>query len=167
MNDISEELIRKAIAILGESSDDTKTDNQLDKIVTGSIDVERLATWPPEAFAMVLISHSWDITLPKTFSAKSKNGSWKEFEFNREPIFVESLKVAQTMYHNGPRENFGNIAKRSAMLDAINSALNAGDSIEGASLAGPALLGVPAEIYEGSVTSKSSGLISKIKSWFE
>jgi hypothetical protein len=78
----------------------------------------------------------------------SHSGEWKHFELKVEPIFVESLRIATDMYHSGDRPTFGNVARRSSMIDGVNNALNAGESIDGATLSGPALIGIPAEVYE-------------------
>ena len=43
----------------------------------------------------------------------------------------------------------------SALIDSVNKALNAGSSIDGAKLGGPALNAIPAEIYEP--TAKGAG----------
>jgi hypothetical protein len=64
-----------------------------------------------------------------------------------EPIFQLATELAVEVYHNGPRELFKTIASRSAVITTINKALNAGGSLEGATLSGPALIGIPAEFY--------------------
>jgi hypothetical protein len=108
----------------------------------------RLIDCIPEAFGIILIGHmSINLNLPKTFSAKAKNGQWLEFEFNVEPIFVDAIKIAAEMFHTGPRSVFKNIASRSAMVNTVNRALNQAQSLNGATLSGPALIGIPAEIY--------------------
>ena len=109
----------------------------------------------PEAFGLVVISHlapSGSISLPDTFSVQSANGDWQTVPIKDEPIFTAALLIAQNMFHNGPRECFKNISYRSALLDAVNNALNKADSnlasLEGSTLSGPNFFGIPAEIYE-------------------
>ena len=143
------EAIRKAIAVLGiEGTPEGTVESDIASLAGDKMVARRLIDWIPEAFGIVLASHVGKINLPTTFSAQSHGGEWKHFEFKVEPIFVESLRIATDMYHSGDRPTFGNIAKRSSMVDVVNNALNAGESIDGATLSGPALIGIPAEVYE-------------------
>jgi len=96
---------------------------------------------------MVLISHMDQVTLPTTFSAKNKRGDWIELDLSVEPIFHSAIRLATHMFHNGPQSTFSNIAGRSALLGAVNRALNEGRSLKGATLSGPALISIPAETY--------------------
>jgi hypothetical protein len=144
----SSELIEQAIAIMG--TDGMAEEEVEQKIAALSKDpmlARRLIDWLPEAFGIVLVSHMGGVNLPTTFSAKTSRGQWLEFELNAEPIFQNAARVAMEMYHSGPRNIFSNIALRSSMLSAVNQALNQGGSLEGATLSGPALIGIPAEIY--------------------
>jgi hypothetical protein len=145
--------IHKTIAILAiGGTAEAKVEADVATFATDKMVARRLIDWIPEAFGIVLASHIGKIHLPATFSARSSDGQWKQFEFKAEPIFVEALRIATDMYHSGDRSAFGNIAKRSSMVDVVNKALNAGDSIDGAMLSGPALIGVPAEVYEVKAT---------------
>lgn len=67
-----------------------------------------------------------------------------EFKFDAEPIFECAARLGIEMYHSGPSTTFRNIVSRSSIVDAVNHALNHGESLEGATLSGPALVGVPA-----------------------
>jgi hypothetical protein len=122
----------------------------------------RLIDWIPEAFGFVLISHMDGIGIPETFSAKSAHGAWKEFPLTTEPVFVCALRVAQQMYHDGPRNDFERLAVRSSMLAVVNQALNNGSSIRGGQLSGPALIGIPAEVYEAQPSSLWGRLRSRL-----
>jgi hypothetical protein len=146
---VQTEAIHKAIAILGvEGISESGVESDIASFAEDKMVARRLIDWIPEAFGIVLASHIGKINLPNTFSARSHSGEWKHFEFKAEPIFAESLRIAADMYHSGNRPTFATIAKRSSMLDVINNALNAGESIDGATLSGPALIGIPAEVYE-------------------
>lgn len=148
MNIIDDEQVEKVAALLGASD---ITSEEIESSVAAQVNdlvtTRRLIDWIPEAFGIVLVSHMGKLTLPTTFRAKNSHDQWIELPFSSEPIFASSLRLAQEMYHNGPREAFKNIASRSAMVAVINNALNAGGSIDGASLSGPAMLGIPAEFY--------------------
>ena len=146
------DLIHKAIAILGiEGIDESKVEADIASFTEDSMVARRLIDWIPEAFGVVLVSHVGKIKLPTTFRARSRDGKWKHFDLKLEPIFVESLRIAMDMYHSGDRAKFGNIAKQSCVVDAVNKALNAGNAIDGGTLAGPAFNAIPAEVYEGQV----------------
>ncbi|WP_242166500.1 hypothetical protein [Lysobacter sp. M15] len=110
----------------------------------------RVIDWLPEAFGMVLVSHMGAVTLPTTFMAQNSSGSWVEVPFSKDPVFGNALKLAQSMYHHGPREVFSALALRSSAVDAVNRTLNAGDSIDGAVLSPPTMLGIAAETYGGA-----------------
>ena len=87
------------------------------------------------------------VSLPTEFSAKCSNGSWVSIPLKREPFFRCAIRVAQEMYHQGPRDAFATLATRSALLAVVNDALLAGKSLDGATLGSPAMIGIPAEVY--------------------
>lgn len=93
----------------------------------------------------------WFPILERSFflrrSAKNRQGEWEEFPLSCEPIFVASVLIAQNMFHSGPRSEFQNISIRSSILAVANQALNAGVNIDRGTLSGPALIGIPAEVY--------------------
>ena len=107
----------------------------------------RAIDWIPEAFALVVVGHMAKVNLPTTFSAKGQDGAWHQFPLSAEPIFAQAVRKAAETFHHGPRDVFGAVAKRSGILGAVNKALNAGQDINGATLSGPALIGIPAETY--------------------
>lgn len=144
----SEEHLQKAIAVLGRdgiSGDEIEI--EISAFVHEQMLARRLIDWLPEIFGIVLISHMEDINLPDTFGAQDKHGNWFRLEFKLEPIFQMAIKVATEMYHAGPRNTFGNIALRSAMVSTVSRVLNESGSLEGGYLSGPSLIGIPAEIY--------------------
>jgi hypothetical protein len=140
--------LHQTIALLGS---DGITEDEVEAGVAAfaqdPMTARRLIDWIPEAFGLVLVSHLGKILPPKTFGAKASDGKWVEFDLKAEPIFIDTLSLAIEVYHSGPRSTFSNIALRSSMLGAVNEALNAGVSIDGAVLSGPALIGIPAEVY--------------------
>lgn len=110
--------------------------------------IRRLLDWPPEAFGLVLIGHKWSITLPQTFFVKDARNRPREFPFTAEPIFAQCAELASKMLHNvDDRERFTAIASRGAMLNTIYNAIEAGSKIDRCILAGPLLIGIPAEVY--------------------
>jgi hypothetical protein len=155
MTPIPNNIVEAAIQIIGTSGiEDEAIESRVRELVSDEMTARRLIDWIPEAFGLVLISHiSSKIILPTTFSAKASDGHWVTLKFEAEPIFTVALQMAQSIYQNGPGEVFKNISLRSAMTDSVNRALNSGRSLDGASLSGPALIGIPAEVY--SDTPKS------------
>lgn len=149
MNTIPIELIEQAIIILGRTGiSNEEIESEVLSIAQDQMLTRRLIDWIVEAFGMVLVGHiSSEIILPTTFLAKNSDGEFISLKFAVEPIFVNALKMAQSIYHEGPREVFQNIALRSSMTNTVSNLLNAGSSLNGAILSGPALLGIPAETY--------------------
>lgn len=148
MLSISDTQLEEVAAIVGAAGvDDEALEPRVAMLVQNSMLARRLIDWLPEAFGMVLVSHMDAVTLPTTFSVKNKRGDWVELDLSVEPIFHSAIRLATHMFHNGPRDMFSNIALRSALVVAVNRALNEGRSLKGAVLSGPALLGIPAEIY--------------------
>jgi len=149
MEFVPQETLIAAVSIIGsENIDDEEIDLRISKMVDDPATVRRLVDWPPEAFGIVLISHGWNVKLPTTFSAFDSNGRSIKFNFDREPLFAASVLIAQGMFHNGPREIFQNVSTRGAMLQTLNKALLAGADVDGATLSGPALIGIPSETYQ-------------------
>jgi hypothetical protein len=142
------ETIRQVIAILGaEGITEGEVEARVAALVQDNMVARRLIDWIPEAFGFILVSHTGKFNLPTSFSAKAADGRWVKFDFKTEPIFGEALQLGAEMYHSGPRNLFGSIALRSSMVAAVNNALNAGASLEGSTLSGPAVIGIPAETY--------------------
>lgn len=142
------ELIERAIAIIGR---DGISDEEMEALVLSltqdSMLARRLIDWLPEAFGIVFIPHLAAVNLPTTFSARTRSGKWMEFKFQAEPIFSTAVRIGMDMYHSGPRDTFKNVVLRSSIVDAVNKALNENVSLDGATLSGPALIGIPAETY--------------------
>lgn len=143
----STEQLQAAIAILGSGESAETSTARIEGLVNDPMLANRLATWIPEVFGLVLVSHLGKVHLPKSFSAKSATGNWQELDLSLEPIFGSALPLAAAMFHSGPRDVFENLATRSAVVNAANNLLNAGSHIDGATLSGPALIGIPAEVY--------------------
>ncbi len=148
MLSISDRLLEEVADIIGlDDIDDDAVEHRVAALVLDQMLARRLIDWLPEAFGMVLVSHMAKVILPETFSAKDKYGNWVQFDLKVEPLFQSATQLAVRIFHDGPRSTFSNIVRRSALLGAANSALNNGQSLDGARLAGPALIGIPAEVY--------------------
>lgn len=144
----SEEHVQKAIAVLGRDGiSEDEIEVEIAALAQEQMLARRLRDWLPEVFGIVLISHTVDIHLPDTFGAQDKHGNWFQLEFKLEPIIQMAGKVATEMYHDGPRNTFSNIALRSALLGVVGRVLKESGSLNGGYLSGPALIGIPAEIY--------------------
>jgi hypothetical protein len=125
------------------------------EVIAGSVSVAlRALEWLPEAFGLVAVSHIEGLNLPTTFSARRVDGTWEQFQLSAEPLFAASVELALTVAHQ-PHSNFKAIAEQSSAVAAVNNALNAGHDLKGATLSGPALVGIPAETYSGTVIVRS------------
>ncbi len=141
--------LQRTISLLGEGERrDVEIEIGVARFARDKLTVRRLVDWIPEAFGYVLLPHVADMTLPTTFTAKAGDGTWKEFSFDREPVFGQAVTLASEMYRDNPRGVFSAIAKRSAMVAVVNKALDSGQSLSGATIAGPAMAGIPAEFYD-------------------
>ena len=149
MTPVTHETLQEAVAILAiDGISDEEIESKVGGLVSEPMVAKRLIHWIPEAFAMAFISHIAKVQLPSTFIARNVKGRWQTFALIKEPIFTSSLQIARQMCHDGPLETLKNVASRGCHMDAVNQCLSAGGSLDGAVLGGPALLGVPAEVYQ-------------------
>jgi hypothetical protein len=148
MSSTIDELVTGCISVLGQPGiSPDEVEREVLRLAADPMMARRLIDWVPEAFGLVLVSHIGKVQFGNTFSALDQRGKWITIDVSREPIFAAALKPATVMFHSGPRDVFESIATRSSTLACVNSALNAGASIENAHLSGPALIGIPAEVY--------------------
>lgn len=148
LHSISDASLAEAASIIGVAdATDEVIEAGVQALFEDRMAARRVIAWLPEAFALVVIPQVAAVKLPTTFSASAKNGRWIEFGFDAEPIVQSALRLGADMYRAGSREVFGHIASRSGLLTVVNKALNQGANLEGAALSGPALMGVPAEVY--------------------
>ncbi len=149
MSDVDPLKVREAIDVLAKYARHLERAEIEILALAGDADLaRRLIDWIPEAFGAVLIGHmKLGLNLPQTFTAMDAHGHWQEFPFSAEPIFVQALEAASLCYHEGPREVFVALAPAGCMVNSVDRALNAGADLAGASLGGPAMLGIPAETY--------------------
>jgi hypothetical protein len=156
MLEVTDELLQRTISLLGEGDRrDAEIVVGVARIAPDQLTARRLIDWIPEAFAMVLLPHVGDLTLPTSFSAKAADGTWKTFPFEREPIFGRAVKIAEQMHREDPRGTFSAVARRGTLLKAVNDVLNAGRSVTGTTIAGPAFADLPAEFYDPKPKSAS------------
>lgn len=148
MLQVAPELIERSVEIIGSDGISNEViESQILALSQDRMLARRLIDWLPEAFGLVFVPHLAKVVLPTTFSAKSSRGKWMEFEFKVEPIFPIAVRIGMEMYHAGPNKTFSNIALRSSIVNVVNQALNNGSPLDGATLSGPALIGISAETY--------------------
>jgi hypothetical protein len=148
---VKPEWVSEVFLLLGKELPSEEVESLVASMVPKAIVARRLIDWIPEAAAMVLIPHICSVKLPETFSARTKRGRWVEFGFAAEPIVAATVIIAIEALHSERKQHVLNFASRSSMMDTINRALAEGeslDSIGGGVLSGPALNGIPAEIYQ-------------------
>jgi hypothetical protein len=163
MRNVSVEDIQRTISQLGEGDRRaTEIEIAVRRFANDPLTVRRLVDWVPEAFGYVLLPHVADLVLPGTFTAKAKDGTWKEFAFDREPVFGLAVTLAADMYRDGPRTVFSAVAKRSTMVSAANQALSDGVKLSGVKFAGPAMAGIPAEFYDPKARPAATSFWKKL-----
>jgi len=163
---VSPEVLAAAIEILGTTGiSKEETENRMRAIADDPMQARRLIDFIPEAFGLVLLAHNGKPIWPTKFSALDTKGESRSFPLAVEPIFDSAIEAAQSMFHEDRPECFQNIACRSAIMGAANNLLKAGGSIDGAVVSGPALLGIPAEIYPEQKTPWLTRVARKLGRW--
>jgi len=154
MNNDIDQLVAATITLLGDSE---TSPADLERRVLGLTEdamlARRLIDWIPETFGIVLVSRMGKVAFSGTFSAKNQEGKWVKINMDSEPIHASAMRAALEMLHSGSRESYERIVGRSSILAVVNKALNAGESIDGMTLSGPAFIGIPAEVYVSSQES--------------
>lgn len=150
MNEISADIVAQAIELLGaDGATEERLADQFIALIGDDMGTRRLRDCIPEAFGLVLASHLCPtLKLPDYFQALDASGTWQRIPLRAEPAFVHALPIALHIFHHGPRARFRNIADMSSVVAALNNALNAGDSLDGCTLHGPQMQGLPASLYE-------------------
>ena len=152
MSPIEPAILESAIEIIGA---DGVTDEEIEERVfalTGdAMLARRLIDWLPEVFGTVAVAHMGKITFVDTFSAKTERGKWKSIPMKAEPIFVEGIKLAQAAWHRDWTKVHERVALRRGVMSSVGNLLDSGQSLDGATTSGPALIGIPAELYRSEV----------------
>jgi hypothetical protein len=103
-----------------------------DLIVSGvsAVEAEKLVALVPLAFGRILIAHMGSANFSQSAILETARGLPRPVDLRREPIFMRALKLAGTMFHEGPRELFAPTATSSAEVDCVNKLLHGGSRIE-------------------------------------
>lgn len=148
---VEPEWVHAVFDLLGrEDKSIEEIESEVLSMVPDAMTARRLIDWIPEVVALVIVGHISDVKLPNTFSATTAEGRCVELRFDSEPIVAFAFAVASDAIHSERKQHALRVASHSAMMDAVNHALNAGHTLEdlrGSSLSGPAMIGIPAEIY--------------------
>jgi len=153
MDTLSLDQLEKIASLVADRSIDVIERESQATAIAGSLGLARRAIdWLPEAFGLVALE-GLGVGLPSTFSAKSTDGTWHQLPIALEPLFALSVRLALQL----PQESFRAIAEQSSCVNAVDSALNAGATLIGARISGPALVSVGAETYLSGQGSSVSG----------
>ena len=148
----SPELLREVIRLLSDPHLSlVEVEATMDQSAGDTIVARRLVYFTPEAFGLVLISHlpiARELKLPRTFQARNARAKWSEFPFAADPVFVSAFAAGQEILHQGPRTTMETIADRSSLVIALKKAIVQGVDPRGGELFSPAMIGIPAELYE-------------------
>ena len=146
LESLSKEVLRTIANLMAsESQSDAKTKQLISELVGKESLATRVTEWLPEAFGYVLISRMPGVTMPTTFHARDAGGVWHELPFSVEPLVSVALELGVEAIGSGKGEVVGKISLRSSIVAAVNSALNAGVSVAGSKISGPAFVKIPAE----------------------
>lgn len=139
----------KTIARLSSESPE-KVSAELEKTFGHELKASKLYRFVPMAFGFVLAKRMGIEKLPSTYYLLNEQGDKVEYRLADQHYFTAALTLAfETMEHGYTsdisREFFEGVLHHSVEFDAINRALNAGDSIEGGELHPTTVYGIKAE----------------------
>ena len=153
MNPIEPAILEAAIEIIGEEGvSDEQIEERVLALAKDAMLARRLIDWLPEILGAVAVGHMGKVNFVDTFSAKTKQGKWKTIPMKAEPIFVEGIKLAQDAWHRDSTGVYERVAFRSAIMRSAGQVIDSGQSLDGVTTSGPALIGIPAEIYRSEVS---------------
>ena len=152
MTPVEPAILESAIEIIGEEGiSDDDIEARVLELTADSMLARRLIDWLPEILGAVVVAHMGKVNFVDTFSAKTKNGKWKSIPMQAEPIFVEGIMLAQEAWHQDWSKAHERVAFRSAIMRSAGQVIDSGQSLDGVTTSGPALIGIPAEIYRSEV----------------
>lgn len=145
-------ILKKAIEIIGEESISVEEiEERVLALAKDAMLARRLIDWLPEILGAVAVGHMGNVNFANSFSAKTKQGKWKSIPMKAEPICVQGMKLAQEAWHSNWTKAHERVALRSSIMKSAMQILDAGHSLDGVTTSGPALIGIPAEIYRSEV----------------
>ena len=152
MTTIEPAILEAAIKIIGEESiSDEEIQQRVLALAKDAMLARRLINWLPEILGSVAVGHMGKVNFVGTFSAKTKKWKWKSIPMMAEPIFALGIKIAQDAWHRDWTGIHERVAFRSAIMRSAGQVLDSGQSLDGVITSGPALIGIPAEIYRSGV----------------
>jgi hypothetical protein len=130
---MKKEALLRAVEILAGEPDLEKQLLRLRSAGFSDSDAEVLANVLPEAFAIPVLEHLGIASVSDVASARTRWGRWVNVRLSKNPVFVAALSLAREHRASGVLDQnaYRAIAERSALVDAGNQALNAGDSLKG------------------------------------
>jgi hypothetical protein len=153
MTPIDPAILVAAIEIIGEEGiSDEEIEERVLALAKDAMLARRLIDWLPEILGSVAIGHMGKVHFVDTFSAKTKQGKWKRIPMKAEPIFVQGIKLAHDAWHRDSTGVYERVAFRSAIMRSAGQVIDSGQSLDGVITSGPALIGIPAEIYRSEVS---------------
>jgi hypothetical protein len=148
---VEPEWVHAVFELLGlENKSIEEIESEVRSMVPDAMTARRLIDWIPEVVALVIVAHISDVKLPSTFSATTAEGRWVELQFDSEPVIALAYVAASDAIHSEHKQHALRVASRSATMAVVNRTLDTGHALEdlrGGSLSGPAMIGIPAEIY--------------------
>lgn len=139
---IVHERVHRFIQFIAESPSETDEKLIAKLVATGipEIDAELVLYLVPSAFSRAFLPRLGVDTTPSVLIVTDESGNDVEFDIWEQHYFVYAFALAEEIMERGYTEEvskavFQAITNRSAELDAVNSALNAGVDLKGCKLA--------------------------------
>jgi|SRR5436190_5151582 len=129
--------VLRAVEVLAAEPDALEHIPQLRSAGFSASEAEVLAVVLPEAFAIPVLEELGVSSVSDMASAKTQRGRWVKVALSENPIFVAALALAREHRMSGVLASgtYRAVAEHSSLVDAANKALNAGDSLKGATVA--------------------------------
>ena len=126
----------RAVEILAAEPD---TDEQVPRLQAAGFSASEallLAEVLPEAFAIPVLKDLGVSCVSEVASAQTRRGRWVKVVLSESPVFAAALALAREHRASGvlSQSAYRAIAGRSSLIAAANKALNAGSSLEGATV---------------------------------
>ena len=142
------DLLEQVVVLLGsENIEEAQIESEIIGIAGDPMFARRLIDWTPEAFGAVVVAHMGRVIFTNEFSARTSEGRSIDFPVSAEPIYGLALTMAQARIHGGWDVTCQRVAERSSVFQSATALIHGGGSLDGAVSSGPALIGIPAEIY--------------------
>jgi hypothetical protein len=155
---INRDRLLRAVGVFAEhaASDDERLIDALVAAGFERLESRMMSAFLPLAFGRVALERIGPMDFSETVGAKTRLGTWIQIPLRDVPVYGAALALARESYTNGivPRAPFSAVATRSAEMNAVSDALDAGKRINGATLASALIVLSAEDLGYGSLWSR-------------